>query len=435
MGAEAGAFDNRMNVLVTNTVALNTGDSAILHALVQQVNEAWQPRQIVVHDKHAEAAQALYPDLTIRPCLSQPIAARGPLERRWRGKRAGKALLNLRFWLAAQAVRSGRFGAARRLLRAEEAQSLMDYKEADVVITTGGTYLVEHYSIGPRLRTFWLSRVLRKPLVFYTQSLGPFRQPANQQAMRASVERAALVLLRDERSRGYLREIGADGPRVHVVADSVFALDPPLPTKPKAGARPRVAFSVRKWQHFDSETAEAGMARYARAVCRAAEVLVRDYGAEVVFLSTCQGVPAYTADDSAVAAAMAAQLPRDVQAHVTVDRDFHTPQSFMEAVAGCSLMISTRMHGAILGLVSGVPVLPIAYEFKTEEVYAQMGLAEWVERVDDVSPESLEAQVHRFMADPAATRKAMVEGVARQRGWAQQAVKHLQRLSVNPLSA
>lgn len=334
-------------------------------------------------------------------------------------------LRSLRFHAATQAARFGLRSLMRRLLTGEEAQALTDYAEADVIITTGGTYLVEHYNLGARIRTFRTARALKKPLVFYTQSMGPFTQPANARAMKACLQDAALVLLRDERSRGYVRSIGADGPHVHVVADSVFALSAPS-TSNAPSLQPRVAISVRAWQHFATESSADGMARYTRAISRAVEVLVEQYGADVLFISTCQGVPAYNKDDSAVALGIVNQLSPSVQAHVTVDRAFHTPEAFMQAVAGCALMISTRMHGAILGLLAGVPVVPVAYEFKTEEVYMQMGLAEWAERMDEVTPERLEAQVHRCMRQPDAVREAMSGGVARQRAWANEAITHLQ---------
>src|SRR5690625_7963423 len=45
------------------------------------------------------------------------------------------------------------------------------------------------------------------------------------------------------------------------------------------------------------------------------------------------------------------------------------------------------MHAAILSMVAGVPILPIAYEFKQEELFGQLGLADVLLRVDQLQTE------------------------------------------------
>ena len=87
----------------------------------------------------------------------------------------------------------------------------------------------------------------------------------------------------------------------------------------------RVAVSVREWPYFARKPTSAGMADYRAAVASAIVALVRHYCADVVFLSTCQGVSAYWTDDSSVASAIWSSLPDDVQACVTVDSSFHDP--------------------------------------------------------------------------------------------------------------
>lgn len=412
-----------MKVLIINTVSLNTGDSAILQALLLQVEEAWSPDEVIVHDSHPEAAQQLYDQLKIRRCLSKGIRRRGSLEQG--SGRVGQALRGLRFRAAVGALRLGLKSVLNRLMLPDEAQALQDYADADVIITTGGTYLVEHYNVWARIRTFRIAAVFKKALVFYTQSMGPFTQSAVRAAIKESLDYAALVLLRDKRSLEYLNDIGVKNANIHVVADSAFALTPPQLGVLPHRERPRVAISVREWQHFANETAQDGMARYTAAICHAVTKLVRKYQAEVVFLSTCQGVEAYGRDDSAVALSMVQKLSADVRYHVQVDREFYTPDAFMRELGGCAMMISTRMHGAIMGLISGVPVIAIAYEFKTEEVYQQMNLGAWVECIDDVTPKRLEEQIDRFMHRRESARSDMQQGVARQQEWARTAVSYL----------
>jgi colanic acid/amylovoran biosynthesis protein len=124
--------------------------------------------------------------------------------------------------------------------------------------------------------------------------------------------------------------------------------------------------------------------------------LVRERGAEVVFLSTCQGVPEYLYDDSQVADRIRQGLDLDVQRAVSVDHDFHSPTALMQTLRGFDFAISTRMHMAILGLCTGLPVLPIAYEFKTHEVYKSLGQSAWVTDISAIEREPFVVLALRF---------------------------------------
>jgi colanic acid/amylovoran biosynthesis protein len=51
-----------------------------------------------------------------------------------------------------------------------------------------------------------------------------------------------------------------------------------------------------------------------------------------------------------------------------------------------------------LALCAGVPVLPIAYEFKTVELFQSLGLGEITQDIEAVTPESLEQAFIRLIA-------------------------------------
>jgi colanic acid/amylovoran biosynthesis protein len=54
------------------------------------------------------------------------------------------------------------------------------------------------------------------------------------------------------------------------------------------------------------------------------------------------------------------------------------------------------MHLAILALVSGTPALPIAYEFKTADLYRSLGGEAWVSDVNAMDPAAFVDLVRRF---------------------------------------
>ncbi len=143
-------------------------------------------------------------------------------------------------------------------------------------------------------------------------------------------------------------------------------------------------------------------------------MLVRERNAEVVFLSTCQGIPKYLYDDSLIADRICERLEPDVRRAVRVDHEFHSPSALMEALRDFDFAISTRMHMAILGLCAGLPVLPIAYEFKTTELYKTMGQDEWVTDISAIDREAFAALSLRFCDSLGEFREAVVPRVLEQ---------------------
>jgi len=395
---DRGRDGRRMRIVITNAVALNSGDGAILVGILRILREAFGSFDLLVLDSHAEAARRLYPDIRFEQLEDIP-----PLLRRL--SRSADTIA----WFWPLVARLG------CRLRANADR----YREADLIISTGGTYLVEQYGLTRRF--CHLDRAARSdaPLVLYTQSLGPFRRPSNLQWIRRLAPQFDLVLLRDQLSMEHLERAGALRGNWAVVADAAFALaDVP---KLEAGRlrafpqRPRVAVSVRSWSHFRSGGVEDNQRRYRAAVAAAVEDLVRSRNADVTFVSTCQGVPEYSTDDSLEARRIVELLDPDVRARVEVDSAFRRAEALVDLLSGFDLVVATRMHMAILALCAGTPVFPIAYEFKTAELFADLGLGDRVVDIEAAHPESLPGQVDAFIGDLPRLRGRLVDAVLRKR--------------------
>ena len=85
-------------------------------------------------------------------------------------------------------------------------------------------------------------------------------------------------------------------------------------------------------------------------------------------------------DDSAVAAEIIERIAPECRKNVSLVREHVRFDALMERLPGYDLVIATRMHMAILALSSGTPALPIVAEFKTSELYRNLGLADWDRR-------------------------------------------------------
>jgi colanic acid/amylovoran biosynthesis protein len=392
-----------MHVVVENTVCLNTGDAAILIAIKEILKRTLgiEPK-IYVFDSNPEVSERLYQEqkyasLEFRKLLSEQVFKYEHGRQRLKNL-AKKALNKIRFEAIGQLGR-GRKTLAKLVLDRESRKSLDIYRNADFIVTTGGTYLVENYNLKKRIFQFRIDSLLRKTPIFFTQSLGPFNNGYNKKYLKGVFEESSLILLRDEKSLGHISNIVNDRNKCHVVADAVFALadtgrigemlaasTPPAPSG-------RVAISVRNWNYV--KDGDDGMRRYIDAVRQLVVSLV-ELGKHVTFVSTCQGVPEYAHDDSRTARAIAERLDPATAAQVTVDDAFHTPEQLMELAKGFDFVVATRMHMMILSLCVGTPVLPIAYEFKTRELAARLGIVDVLMDIDTITAAEAAGKLARF---------------------------------------
>jgi colanic acid/amylovoran biosynthesis protein len=412
-----------MLIAIENTVSLNGGDAAILLALIDQLRAAFgADTRFVVFDSDPEVASRYFPEISFRPQVSQlmrvPELPASVFGRRWavRLRRNAERLLRAEVMRVLRAAAQGR-QVKSLLLGAALKDNLEIYRQADLVVSTGGTYLVEHYDLEDRLLEFEKDAMLGKPLVLFTQSMGPFQDQLNRRRVHKVLAEAKLTLLRDHRSLEHVQDLAGDAARCEVLADAVFALADPETLAgaalPRQDAAPRrVAVSVREWSHFSGRDAQAGMALYEQSIARAVQYLVTQCGSEVCFVSTCQGIAEYRYDDSIVARRIAESLPAEIRARVSVDDVFHPPQQLTQVLAGFDMVISTRMHMAILALCAGVPVLPIAYEFKTTELFAGLGQERLVTSIDSIEPEGFEARLIDFIDGIDTYRTAVFPRVA-----------------------
>lgn len=416
-----------MHVVVENTVCLNTGDAAILLAIKKILDAVYgEDIKIYVFDSNPEASSRLYKECNA--LVFRKLLAESAFKQEYKGyplKNFIKRLYNRASLQSIDLIGRGNDLLANLLLDRESRKDIATYRNADAVITTGGTYLVENYNLTSRILQFRIDEFLGKVPIFFTQSLGPFNNPYNREQLTRVFRKSPLILLRDDKSAGHIDDMIDDKAKCHVVADSVFALADTSriesilasPTPPVETGR--VGVSVRNWNY--AKDGQDGMRRYIDAVRRIVVSLV-EQGKLVTFVSTCQGVPEYAHDDSKTAELIVSELAADIRERVTIDASFHTPDELMNLVKGFDFVVATRMHMMIMSLCVGIPVLPIAYEFKTKELAGRIGISDVLMDIDTISGDDAVAKLARFSQDLDQFRRTSLEAVLRENASAMSAV-------------
>ncbi|MFD5213457.1 polysaccharide pyruvyl transferase family protein [Microbacterium sp. NPDC058345] len=376
-----------MKVVVTNAVVSNTGDAAIfagIHASLTRQDIA-RAVDITLLDSNAARTASLYPHWNVL----QQISVAPPR----RFMKISRAFSRLRRGFA-ERLAKGSFAEALLQLplfrRTQAARAYRALCDADLVISTGGTYLVDHYDFSHRAIELELAKRLGKQVILWTQSVGPFESERARRSIRRIVPTVEAAYFRDERSRDAWLRQGGDAERSFTAPDVAFAIDPGVETP--SHTRSRVLISVRDWPHRGADDRPYEPSRYVDAMRTAAQTAANT-GHEVVALSTCQGLPGYV-DDSDYAQQVFDGLP------VRVDTAFHTPEQLISELRRCRFVVTTRMHLAILAILTGVPVIAVAYEFKTQELFVGLGLGRFVVPIEDATSAWMSAAVADITADP-----------------------------------
>jgi colanic acid/amylovoran biosynthesis protein len=394
-------------ILILDNVIVNAGDAAILLAMKGSLEAAFGP-QTVVHNGFSGPLpepgiyRTFYPELAFVPTPAN--AAYSWTERGLWPRLVRRSALMRFLWRARTGL---------PLLLPRERQLFREYQEADLIVVSGGACLSTSWT-SPRTRKeritkYKLALTLGKPLVFYAMSVGPFAPGDPLPAMlRPVMERAAAILCRDAESVQVVREqVGVKAENVHQTIDEALLLAPRPPQAPLLPPRKRplrLGICVHQWHWLgdsDPERRQQDFEARMAVVCRS---LLARQDTELVFLTTHQGVEGIQQDD-AVSQRIWEQLPADLQPYARVLHEFVRPDEFAYFMGQCDLVLSSRLHGGILSLVGGAPILALEYEPKTRGLMRQLDLEDCVLSMRDSSAEEILRRMEAMLRDLPETKR------------------------------
>lgn len=389
--------------LITNSVALNGGDAAVLLSMIESIKrEFGEDVDIKVQAKKHGACRRYYPEVNFIPAIEEREKGTNLFE---------KIFLRLKYPRLLLYAIIERFLKIRVsfILTDMEREIIGSYRDNDVVISCGGGFLNDYYPLHKRTVGFILARLYGCKTVIYAQSVGPFRRYISKLQARWILENASLVTLRDEKSYNILRNrLNIKNDNIHITADEAHLLPSVDPGNNQVSSIRRkfpgkllVGISIRRWEFGDIPDKierQRKISLYISAVREICIHLVNKYNALVVFISTCQGRPEYFIDDSRFADSVIKDLPCEVKENITVTSASYDPRKLKKIMENFDIFVGMRMHTVILAMSAGVPCMGLGYEFKTEELFRQVGLPEYavdlksdrVERLNDIVDDLIE---------------------------------------------
>jgi len=260
------------------------------------------------------------------------------------------------------------------------AHSIRQISRCDVVVDlTGGDSFSDIYG-GKRLLRKLIHKELvlatRTPLVLGPQTYGPLRRAAWKPWYRHVVERAALVVARDELSA---RFVGTLTQRpVHVSTDVAVVL--PWTSRQRPSGT-RVAFNVSGllWDGGYTGANQFSLATDYRAYCHGvvAGLLADGHEVHLVPHVLTRDWEGGVEDDVAAAKQLMQSHPA-----CTLAPPFVSPVDAKSHIATADVFIGSRMHATIAAFTAGVPTIPAAYSRKFAGFFGNVGYPVLVDLVE-----------------------------------------------------
>lgn len=241
--------------------------------------------------------------------------------------------------------------------------------------------------------TMWkwttLARIAGTKVAFVSVGAGPIVSRRSGRLLASVLRRADYVSFRDERSRQLMREHGFQGPD-HVCPDLAHGLPfTPVPARPgpelRVGINPMIVYHGVFWPVGDRKLYR----HYVETLAQLAGELDQE-GHEVFLYGTQKDdvVPAEEIQQVLRASFPSAAVP-----------DYHAPdtvQGLLTLCASADLLVSTRFHGAVFGVMTRRPTLAICYQGKTREVLESAELEEFAFDFEEVDPSLLRPALQRL---------------------------------------
>ncbi|HEU4964932.1 MAG TPA: polysaccharide pyruvyl transferase CsaB [Bacilli bacterium] len=266
-----------------------------------------------------------------------------------------------------------------------------ELSRCDMLVMGGGSLLQD--VTGGRSILYYLgiaqmAYLLKKPIVFYGQGIGPISKSLSEKLIRKVVNRVNLITVRDPKSRDDLLSYGVDRPDLHVTADPAFAIDCSLFSE-DAGAKLLKEFGVIT-KHLGGDQKVAGIAirnwstshPFHEVLAQNADRLVRE-GWKVVFIPM-----QYPGDVGASQRVLSHMKERAV----LLNRQFSF-RDIANIIANTDLIIGMRLHSLILAAHCGVPFVSLSYDPKINRFVKRVGFEEAIDSVNTVTYESLRDKI------------------------------------------
>lgn len=269
---------------------------------------------------------------------------------------------------------------------------LKEYSDADIIVDMSGDSFSD--SKGGKSPTNSLSILigilLKKPIVFFSQSIGPFKKWTLPLA-RYCLNRVNLIIIREEITKNYLEEIGIKS-QIYLTADCAFVLAPASPERVEGillkenintTKRPLVGISANAMLD-DKEN------NYANSMAQIIDYIIKKLNADIIFVPHVVGINGK--GDDRIIGEKIYRLTKNKE-NINLIKGDYSPDELKGVIGRCDVFIGGRMHANIAAVSSCVPTMAMAWSHKYYGIMRAVGLENYVCDFKTMNFEKLKSKI------------------------------------------
>lgn len=351
----------------------NLGDEAILQATFEAIRTQWPDAKLRAFTLHptktaanhrveAEPLTGVNRRLFGAPRGDGPFAVRAAnaVARRTRGiPLLGRATGWASQWISAFVFETISVRRAWQWLQTADLVLASGGGQLDAV--WGGTW-GQPYALA---RWAWLTRRARVPFAFLSVGYGGTPTRLSRRFLKYAVSHATYCSVRDAGSLALTRQLGIKS-ALPVVPDLAFALRPASPLRPRRpgydiGISPMIYMRPGSWPHEN-------LAEYQRYIALWTDLVVDR-------VSRGDRVHLFVTDPADMDAVQEVWARLDAMTRIRCSvAHATTPDTLLEFFRRLDLVVSSRLHGVLLAIVAGRPVLALSHERKVRTLMSDAGI-------------------------------------------------------------
>mgnify|MGYP000885545339 CR=1 FL=1 len=265
--------------------------------------------------------------------------------------------------------------------RFKSKEVLSAVKEASLLISGGGSLLQDITSTRSLLyylAVMTLAKIFKKPVMVYANGIGPINKKYNRILTRLILNKVDLITLRDENSKEFLEDMRVNNKNISVTADPVFTLEP-APKEIvdqifiKEGI-PRnkhlIGISVREWKRADDLD---------KIIACTIEDIRNKYNANVVL------IPMHYPEDLAISKRIS-RLVKEENCFVLENK--YSVEEIMGIIKELDIIVAMRLHALIYAATQSIPMVGLVYDPKVEGILESIGM-KYMNNVESLKSEEL----------------------------------------------
>ena len=268
-------------------------------------------------------------------------------------------------------------------------------KNCDLVISCSDENFREAASLLPSniywITTWWsilfertleisIAKFLGKPIVMFPNSIGPFRTCVGRFLSRLSLNNCNCILIRDPISYETVESLEIRSRKV-LTSDTALLFKSKKENVAKNLSRPMIGVCPGIYSH---SLLAKEVKNYVKEHALALDMAIEKYEFNVVFLP--HYVSGFEYDDFEISKLILQTMKNKDRAKII---NVNTAAEFKSLLEIMDMLISSKMHPAVLGASGYVPTLCIAYDHKQIGFFRHLDMIDYVIRIQKASHEGM----------------------------------------------